>query len=109
MGLDRPERPPDEFVGADRVLWLRVMRVLRNEGRFQPTDAELISLFVAACSRARVARAVGRPDVEAERDAVALAGALLISPDARRRHDMNPKLPGGVPLTEATSSISGIW
>jgi phage terminase small subunit len=106
--IRRAERPPDEFQGEDRVLWLRVMRALRRQRLWEPTDADLVTLYVVKVTRARAARGAGRPDLEAERDVMALADRLLLTPDARRRAGMNPKVPTGG-HAEANGSISGVF
>jgi phage terminase small subunit len=102
------DRPPSEFVGEDRIRWNRVVRVLKAQRLWEPTDADLVSAYTEACRRSRVGRVVGRPDLDAERDALTLADALLLTPAARRRAGMNPRVPTGGAHFEAGSSISGV-
>lgn len=109
MTRPRPVPPPDDFAEESRSLWLRVQRQLRDQGTWQDTDAPLLESYTRAVALARSARlaAAEEPFVEgskgqlvahpglkvaaeAERDACRFATALLLTPEARKRHDVTP-------------------
>jgi P27 family predicted phage terminase small subunit len=108
----RPVPPPDDLDEAAKALWRRVQRHLREQRTWQDTDAELLESYVRAIALARTARltAAASPFVEgskgqlvahpglkvaaeAERDAHRYATALLLTPEARKRHEVKPPDP----------------
>ncbi|MGI8462578.1 MAG: P27 family phage terminase small subunit [Solirubrobacterales bacterium] len=107
MASSRPIPPPDEFPKDMRVIWHAAQRQLRLQGTWENTDCQLLESYVRAILTARraAAAAADRPFVEgsrgqlvahpavkaaaeAERDACRFAQALLLTPDARRRHEV---------------------
>lgn len=89
------------------MLWRATQRHLRRQGTFADTDEPLLESYVRSVELARTARAAaaGRPFVEGSRgqlvphpglkvaaDAEAAAwryaGALLLTPEARKRHEL---------------------
>lgn len=102
--------------GLDKTtakLWRDTQRALRGQATWQDTDAPLLEAYVRSVATARRCRAdaeaepyvtgskgqmVPHPGVrmaaEAERDAAKLAEALLLTPQARRRHDIRPARTG---------------
>ncbi len=112
MNRPRAVPPPDSLHEGAKALWRRVQRHLREQGTWQDTDAELLEAYVRTVTIARTARQaagstpfvegskgqlVAHPGLkvaaEAERDAVRYAGALLLTPEARKRHEVKPPEP----------------
>lgn len=102
-GLNAPKGIDD----AGRELWASTQRHLRAQETWQDADAPLLESYIRAVCLARTARdiATGQPFVEgskgqlvahpglkvaaeAERDACRYATALLLTPEARKRHDV---------------------
>jgi P27 family predicted phage terminase small subunit len=101
--------PPSDFNTEARKLWSRAQAELRGQGTWRNTDAPLLEAYVRSIVRARAAHAAAaeRPFVagskgqlaphpairvarDAEADARAAAGALLLTPEARKRHEVGP-------------------
>ena len=110
MPRTRPVSPPDDFAEPGRALWLRVQRHLRGQSTWEDTDAPLLESYVRCLLTARTAReaAVAEPFVagsqgqlvahpgvkmaaDAERDAHRYATLLLLTPEARKRHEIEPQ------------------
>lgn len=114
-----PFPPPADLDADSRKLWKARRKQLEADDLWHPSIADALERYVRACERARLARegiprgrdgrplltaegskgqVVQHPNVktarEAERDAHEYAGALLLTPEARRRHDVKPKAPG---------------
>ena len=113
MPRPRPVSPPDDFAESGRALWLRVQRHLRGQNTWQDTDAPLLESYVRCLLTARAARQaagsepfvagsqgqlVAHPGVkvaaDAERDAHRYATSLLLTPEARKRHEIEPQRDG---------------
>lgn len=107
--MSRRVPAPAGFDTPARELWLSVQRHLRRQGTWEDADAPLLEAYVRCVTIARQARAeadrepfvegskgqpVAHPGLkvasEAERDACRYASALLLTPEARRRHDLAP-------------------
>jgi len=92
-----------------RKLWLDAQRALREQGTWANTDAPLLEAYVRSVLLARRAREaagaepfvsgsrgqlVPHPGLKVAADAEAAAcraaGALLLTPEARKRHDLAP-------------------
>jgi len=92
---------------AGRDLWSSAQHQLKAQGTWQDSDAPLLESYVRAVCLSRTARefAAQEPFVEgskgqlvahpglkvaaeAERDACRYATALLLTPEARQRHDV---------------------
>jgi len=105
----RPIPAPAAFTGDGRLLWQEVQRHLRRQGTWQDADCPLLESYCRAVMLARTARAtasvepfitgsrgqpVPHPGIkmarDAEADARAAAAALLLTPEARKRHDLAP-------------------
>ena len=99
---------------AGRELWASTQRHLRAQETFEDADAPLLESYVRAVCLSRTAReaAAEQPFVEgskgqlvahpglrvaaeAERDACRYASALLLTPEARRRHEIKAPQEGG--------------
>lgn len=108
--------PPEGLDRASRGLWRRTREALIEQQTWRPVDVATLERYVRAVERGRQARArleasgqytalgsngqlVQHPDVktarEAERDAQEYAGALLLTPAARSRHNVSVPEPGG--------------
>lgn len=97
-------KPPSDFDEAAVAVWNRVLRELRDQGTWQPSDVGALERYVRAVRRAATAQAIvaqegltstgGRdqpiahPAVriarDAERDAAEYARDLLLTPRSRR-------------------------
>jgi P27 family predicted phage terminase small subunit len=107
MATTRPIPAPDDLPAEAKNAWRACQRQLRAQGTWQDTDAALLESYVRSLVRAREGReAAGdepyvagskgqlvphpglRVAAEAERDAERFARALLLTPEARRRHDV---------------------
>ena len=103
----RGTSPPADLAPHDKRLWLDVQRHLREQGTWADTDEPLLEHYVRSIVLARLARAAaaGRPFVEgsrgqlvphpglkvaadAEAAACRYAGALLLTAEARKRHEL---------------------
>ena len=101
-------KPPPDLVGEEK-LWFAVQKHLRAQGTWSNTDAPLLESYVRSVLLARLARAaagsepfitgsrgqpVAHPGLKMARDAEAdahrYAGALLLTPEARKRHELAP-------------------
>ena len=110
MSRQRPVPPPPNLADEGRGLWLRAQRHLRAQGTWQDADAPLLESYVRAVETSRTCRVVasGQPFVEgsqgqpvahpglkvaaeADRDACRYAAALLLTPEARKRHELEPR------------------
>jgi P27 family predicted phage terminase small subunit len=99
---------------AGRDLWSSAQHQLKAQGTWQDSDAPLLESYVRAVSLARTARELAarepfvegskgqlvahpglRVAAEAERDACRYAGALLLTPEARQRHEIKAPEEGG--------------
>lgn len=116
--------PPDGLDGRSKALWWRTLGELQAQGTWQDSDRELLDRYIRALQRARLAREyaaaadfvtegsqgqlVAHPAVktarEAERDAHDYANDLILTPAARRRHDV--KAPTG-PSGQLEAILSG--
>lgn len=104
---DRGLNAPKGLDQAGRELWASAQRHLRAQETWQDADAPLLESYVRAVCLARTARAAAaeepfvegskgqlvahpglRVAAEAERDACRYASALLLTPEARRRHEI---------------------
>ena len=111
---DRGLNAPKGLDPAGRELWASTQRHLRAQDTFQDADAPLLESYVRAVCLSRTAReaAAEQPFVEgskgqlvahpglrvaaeAERDACRYATALLLTPEARRRHEIKAPQEGG--------------
>ncbi len=118
----RPVPPPEDLGEDARSLWHRVQRQARAQETWQDTDAPLLEAYVRAVFLARQARsaAAGEPFVEgskgqlvahpglkvaaeAERDACRYGTALLLTPEARRRHEIKAPETDAFPFLAAVS------
>ncbi len=107
--MSRRVPAPADFDREARELWLAVQRHLRRQGTWQDADAPLLEAYVRWVTGARQTRSeaarqpfvegskgqpVAHPGLkvaaEAERDACRYATALLLTPEARKRHDLAP-------------------
>jgi P27 family predicted phage terminase small subunit len=96
---------PADFDQHARALWAKSLKALQEQGTWRDHDTELLERYVRREQDARACRAAivekGRfidagkriyahPALDKERDALrdvqALADALVLTPDARRRH-----------------------
>ncbi len=119
MNGDRLVPAPAGLAGGARKLWRDTQRQLRRQSTWEDTDAPLLESYVRAVALARSARAAAseRPFIggskgqlvahpglrvaaEAERDACRFAQALLLTPQARARHDVKPPAEAFEPLIE---------
>ncbi len=101
--------PPGLADTHSRKLWLDAQRALREQGTWANTDAPLLESYCRSVTLARTARAaiavepfitgsrgqpVPHPGIkmarDAEADARAAAAALLLTPEARQRHELAP-------------------
>lgn len=109
MPRNRPISPPDGLDELSRSIWRAAQRVLKRQGTWQDSDAPLLEAYVRALQTARDCRravgnrtfvqgSVGQPvshpgmrlAAEAERDACRYAQALLLTPEMRKRHELDP-------------------
>jgi len=93
---------------AGRDLWSSAQHQLKAQGTWQDSDAPLLESYVRAVCLSRTAREAAatepfvegskgqlvahpglRVAAEAERDACRYATALLLTPEARKRHDVH--------------------
>lgn len=108
--MNRTERPvpaPEDLPDRAKSIWRASQRQLRDQGTWQDTDAPLLEAYVRAVELARVSRTAAEAEpfvagskdqlvahpglkvaAEADRDAARYAAALLLTPEARRRHDV---------------------
>ena len=103
----RPVPPPEDLDPDAQRVWRATQRHLRAQGTWTDTDAPLLESYVRSVALARSSRAtahhepfvkgsrgqlVAHPGLkvaaEAERDAARYAAALLLTPQARKRHDL---------------------
>jgi P27 family predicted phage terminase small subunit len=108
---DRPIPAPDDLDAEANVLWRATQRHLRAQGTWQDADAPLLESYVRSVTVARAARLAAKSEsfvegsegqlvahpglsvaAEAERDAARYAQALLLTPEARKRHEIVPRL-----------------
>jgi P27 family predicted phage terminase small subunit len=113
-GAKRGLNAPKGLDPAGRELWASTQRHLRAQETWQDADAPLLESYVRAVCLARTARefAAQEPFVEgskgqlvahpglrvaaeAERDACRYATALLLTPEARQRHEIKAPEEGG--------------
>ena len=106
-GLKRGLNAPKGLDPAGRELWASTQRHLRVQETWQDADAPLLESYVRAVCLSRSAREAAatepfvegskgqlvahpglRVAAEAERDACRYATALLLTPEARQRHDV---------------------
>jgi len=99
--VSRQHQPPKDF-GPDLIeVWQVAQRQLRQQGTWEKSDGPLLEAYVTNVVRAREARAAAQEyryssSVElsgalktianAEAAALALAKALLLTPESRRRN-----------------------
>lgn len=121
MAKPKPIKPPEDLPAGAKALWRAAQRQLRAQGTWTDTDAPLLEAYIRALDRARAGRetASAEPYVEgskgqlvphpglkvaaeAERDACRYAGALLLTPEARKRHEIEL---GGLADDEFLASI----
>ena len=100
--------PPPDFSDEARAVWKRAQSELRAQGTWRNVDGALLEAYCRSVVRARVAHAVAQecpftkgsagqtvahPAIrvarEAEADARAAAQALLLSPEMRKRHELD--------------------
>lgn len=97
--------PPEDFDQHARALHARTLKALQEQGTWRDHDVDLLDRYVRREQDARIyrtelqksgrfqkakTRVYAHPAIDKERDALrdvqALADALVITPDARRRH-----------------------
>ncbi len=107
--------------GEARLLWQSAQRHLRRQGTWQDADAPLLEAYVRSVVVARKARQASDAEpfvagsrgqvvphpglkVAAEAEAAALryGTALLLTPEARKRHDLAAADPSAEPFLFAT-------
>jgi hypothetical protein len=101
--------PPNDFTPDQRDVWSAAQRQLRLQGTWARTDAPLLEVYVRNLFAARQARAdaddhrnvdtVGmraalKQAADAESAALAVARALLLTAEARKRHGVKPATNG---------------
>jgi P27 family predicted phage terminase small subunit len=108
--VKRPVSAPADFCEEGRRLWLATQRALRRQGTWQDSDAVTLERYVRAVVLARSAREtadanpfvpgsrgqlVAHPGLkvarEAAQDASRYAAELLLTPQARVRHNIAPE------------------
>jgi phage terminase small subunit len=92
--------PPKDFDADQRDVWSAAQRQLRSQGTWAKTDAPLLEVYVRNLFAARQARADAeglrqgralemrqalKQAADSEAAALAVARALLLTPEARRR------------------------
>jgi P27 family predicted phage terminase small subunit len=106
--------PPGDLDAQSKRLWRKTRKALQAQHTWRDSDDELLARYVRACERARLAREamageltatgskgqnVAHPNLktarDAERDAHDYATALLLTPESRRRHDVQVPVVGG--------------
>jgi P27 family predicted phage terminase small subunit len=109
MSRQRGIPAPSDFDPEARSIWLDAQRALRAQGTWQDTDAPLLEAYVRCVVLARKARQAAASDPfvtgsrgqpaahpglkvadSSERAALSYANALLLTADARKRHDLAP-------------------
>src|SRR5215210_2045077 len=101
--------PPKDFNPDQRDVWAAAQRQLRLQGTWARTDAPLLEVYVNNLLAARQARADAeelrhgdhlrmraalKQAADSESAALAVAHALLLTPDSRRRHGVKPPVNG---------------
>lgn len=111
MKSGRAIAPPEGLDSDSRKLWFTTQRALKRQLTWQDTDAPLLERYVRAAQRARDARKAAQrtPYVkgsagqltahpgmrlarEAEKDQHEYAAALILTPEARKRHGIEPPI-----------------
>jgi hypothetical protein len=97
--------PPKDFNADQRDVWSAAQRQLRLQGTWAKTDAPLLAMYVQNLFAARQARidadnlrygdalqmrAALKQAADSEAAALAIARALLLTPEARRRAGVKP-------------------
>jgi P27 family predicted phage terminase small subunit len=110
--------PPDDVDKESKALWKKTIKLLEDQGTWQPSDVQTLERYIRTTERGRLAREglkgldgsmvltdtgskgqlVQHPNVktarEAERDAHEYAKDLLLTPKAREQHQLEEKRAG---------------
>jgi phage terminase small subunit len=106
----RQLQPPKDFSPDARDIWAAAQRQLRAQGTWERTDAALLEMYCRNVLAARAARADAdnlrygdammmraalKQAADSEAAALAIARALLLTPEARRRAGVKPPSANG--------------
>ena len=114
MASRKPSDPPADLDAPGRALWRRTVKALQGQSTWEDSDVGALERYVRAVERGRQAREArggqltaegsqGQPtqhpnlrtEREADKDAHDFGRELLLSPAARKRHEIEVRRGAG--------------